>query len=640
MSNQVKHRGPDTSEFETIVPIPAYPFRIHFGFHRLSINNVKRSGDQPMYVPFTPQPTKRTIQISDPGSIPISFQMKSPTPAPLPKENIILVCNGEIYNSEHLRVKYNLSYSPRSDCEIISRLFLYFRSIVDIDDTSSASKPSIRAIKQVINVIRGVYAFVLYDSSTKLLFATRDYPFGVRPMYSLSLFKKAGGVKNSTGLSAIGFSSEAKCFTTEIGNSQSQLTDTVVSQMKPSEICMIDFEKSNPDSKELYHTFIAKNIPFYNLGPSNTLSGGKQSSSIQTVTSSTGIENTIKELVYMSVNARLMSDRPIGCFLSGGLDSSIVTAVALELLLTQKRISAPSDLHTFSIGIAGGNSKDLEFARRFAKELGTTHHEVLFTFEEGLESLSNVIRALESFDTTTIRASVPMYLLSKYISKNTDIKVVLSGEGADELFGGYLYFKSAPSPDAFDRGREEALTKLRYYDVLRSDRVTAVHGLEIRVPFLDFDFAKVIINTPCTVLQPPFEQEKYMLRKAFRGVVPEYIRTRQKDAFSDAVGHSWVDNLTTHFNKKNKYDLGNKTREVYCPPRTREEFHYRLLFETEYPNRAQDFLPYGFWHPKWSSETLTDPSARKLIHYCSTFEKVPKTALLGKSPKQSNKTTE
>ena len=552
--DEIRHRGPDDSQFYS-----NKEGTVHLGFHRLAINHPTPEGNQPMWV----------------------------------GEDLVLVCNGEIYNHIELKTKYKLDYGdpePKSDCEIILWLYLYFFSVYARAKTGSPEPHSTQelaaacAIKDVVHELNGVYAFVLYDKARGFVFATRDYPFGVRPLFMYT--SQHGPVPPS-----LGFASEAKALVGLRPNGR-------VRQVEQNVVCMVNLNKNS----NYFYTHLVKTRGFYHL----------QYNLPQIAPGS--IVGELGRLLRNAVHSRLMSDRPIGCFLSGGLDSSVVTAVTLKYLLEEKKIASPAGLHTFSIGMEGGQSRDLECARAFASELGTTHHEVHFTLAEGLSAIPDVIYTLESFDTTTVRASVPMYLLSRYISRETDIKVLMSGEGADELFGGYLYLKSAPNGLSFDNERESLLQKLMYYDLLRGDRTTAAHGLEIRVPLLEREFAKFVINLPAKELQPFSKQEKWILREAAKGLVPDYIRLRQKDAFSDAVGHSWVDGLKAYFEKK----TFQRNAQWEPRPRSNEEVFYRYVFEREFGGRGKDLLPYGFWHPKWVSEHTIDPSARVLVHYNTT----------------------
>jgi len=270
------------------------------------------------------------------------------------------------------------------------------------------------------------------------------------------------------------------------------------------------------------------------------------------------------------------TEKPVGFFLSGGLDSSIIAAIAKSF--TSKR------LRTFSIGMAG--SPDLIAARRMANYLDSDHTEVLFTPEDGLKVIRDVIWHLETYDTTTVRASIPMYLLSKYIKENTDIRVVLSGEGSDELFGGYLYFHDAPNESEFEAETMRLVKDVHMFDVLRADRMTAAHGLELRVPFFDTEVIDYVMNLKGRMPQNGYE--KYLLRKEFESILPRDIAWRQKNGMSDAVGYEW---------RKALKKFG--------------EFRYKKIFNKDF--RGQHHLVPYMWMPQWSD--ATDPSATQLRHF-------------------------
>jgi asparagine synthase (glutamine-hydrolysing) len=310
----------------------------------------------------------------------------------------------------------------------------------------------------------------------------------------------------------------------------------------------------------------------------------------------------VKKYLEDAVRVRLaLSDRATGFLLSGGLDSSLVCAVA-------QKIRFPQQIQTFSIGLEG--SPDLEAARKVADHIGSLHTEVHFTVEEGLAVVPSVIEAIESYDCTTVRASVPMYLLCKWIKENTDCRYIFSGEGSDELLGGYLYFKNAPSVDAFSMENVRRLRLIHQFDGLRADRCCAAHGLDLTVPFLDNEFIEKVMNIDQKLKMTKVEKE--VLRKSFEGYLPEEILWRQKDAFSDAVGSEWVDALRTIGDTMG--DEHFKNIQTICRgknvPLTKEEARYRELFWFKFCSK-NDHLISEIWRPKWT--TVTDPSARLLI---------------------------
>lgn len=303
-----------------------------------------------------------------------------------------------------------------------------------------------------------------------------------------------------------------------------------------------------------------------------------------------------------AVRVRLaLSDRQTGFLLSGGLDSSLVCAIA-------QRIRFPKQIQTFSIGLVG--SPDLEAARKVADFIGSKHTEVHFTVEEGLAAVPKVIEAIESYDCTTVRASTPMYLLCKYIAENTDCRYIFSGEGSDELFGGYLYFKNAPSVEAFAKENMRRLRLIHQFDGLRADRCCGAHGLDLTVPFLDSEYIEKIMNINQTLKVTKIEKE--LLRKQFEGYLPDDILWRQKDAFSDAVGSEWVQALRAigdHMSDAHFQNIQAICNDVNVPL-TKEEAHYRELFWYKFGSK-NDHLISEIWRPKWTD--IKDPSARLLI---------------------------
>ena len=407
----------------------------------------------------------------------------------------------------------------------------------------------------VSNLIRGVFAICYYDGS-KLL-ATRD-PFGVRPMFYTRI---EGGVA---------FASEMKAL-------HSNFKGSKVHIFPPGH-----FYDSKLDK------FICYYPTYWNRQFNRVVH--------------------IKDLFTNAVQTRVLNtDRPVGYFLSGGLDSSLVAALGARLT------KAP--IKTFSIGL-DADSPDCKAARQVAKWIGSDHTEVHFTPAEGIKALKNVIKSLESYDTTTVRASVPMWLLSKHISENTDCKVILSGEGSDEVFGGYLYFKNAPSFEDFFYETIRRIRLLHQFDVLRADRCTAAHGLELRVPFLDRDFVDHAMSLDQELKFKSNDIEKFVLRNAFKddGILPLDILWRQKDAFSDAVGHSWVDKVKRYadvFVNNQMFEDIKKKAGGHNTPTTKEEALYRHLFwEVCGGDGDHDHLISEFWKPMWTD--VTDPSARYL----------------------------
>ncbi|WP_348813615.1 asparagine synthase B [Flavobacterium maritimum] len=333
----------------------------------------------------------------------------------------------------------------------------------------------------------------------------------------------------------------------------------------------------------------------------------------------------IRETLTEATRKRLMSDVPIGVLLSGGLDSSLTSSIASRLLAESGK-----KLHSFSIGL-DADAPDAKAAKKVAEYLGTEHHEVHFTIEQGIEILDKLIWHLETYDVTSIRASTPMYFLSKAIA-DKGIKVVLSGEGADEIFGGYLYFRNAPSPVDFQKETIERVQKLFTADLLRADKSTMAHGLEARVPFLDKDFLDMAIRIKAEEKMPKTYEgkEKYILRKAFdtpdNPYLPDEVLWRQKEQFSDGVGYNWIDELIEYCaSKVTDEQLEGASKEFpYNSPTTKEAYFYRSIFNKYYPqvSAAQTVRK---WIPKWQ-ENL-DPSGRANAAHVKADTEIAKAGL-------------
>jgi asparagine synthase (glutamine-hydrolysing) len=326
--------------------------------------------------------------------------------------------------------------------------------------------------------------------------------------------------------------------------------------------------------------------------------------------------NKLQFFLTEATRKRLMSDVPLGVLLSGGLDSSLISSITKKLLRGTKQ-----ELHSFSVGL-NHDVPDIKAAGKVAKFIGTKHHDVFFTIEQGLEAIEKIIWHIESYDVTTIRASTPMYFLSKYIS-DMGIKVVLSGEGADEIFGGYLYFHNAPSEEEFQKETIRRVSLLSTADCLRADKSTMAHGLEVRVPFLDRYFLDAAMNIRGNGKQPDRsigKPEKYILRAAFEDktdpYLPEDILWRQKEQFSDGVGYSWIDGVADYCNKKvtDKEFAGAAEQFPYNTPTSKEAFYFRSIFAKYYPQESSAKAVLK-WIPKWQKNT--DPSGR----VCDVHEK-------------------
>ena len=419
--------------------------------------------------------------------------------------------------------------------------------------------------KKAIEMLDGVFSCILIDGDN--IHVARD-PIGVRPLFI--------GKHNED----IMFSSEMKSI---------QVLADSVEQFPPGCIW-------NNNDKEYVKYYV----------PSLIYNQNKHSSEVI-------ILQTISDLFISAVDKRLMSERPIGCMLSGGLDSSLVAALLVRNI---------KGLRTFSIGLKGAS--DLKFAKRVADHLGTIHTEIIVTEQEMLDAIDPVILQIESYDTTTVRASTPMYLLGKYIKEHTDITVIYSGEGSDEASGSYLYFRNAPDTTEFHNETIRLMEDLSYYDVLRCDRTTAGHSLEVRVPFLDKDFLQYYMNIDPKLKIPSTYGgiEKYLLRKAFDkcNLLPDDILWRTKEAMSDGVScqeRSWYEIIQEHTEPIYSDTTMNKLQIKYThnTPILKESMHYRIIFDKYYPGREK-IIPY-YWLPKWCGNKV-DPSARILKDVYST----------------------
>ena len=459
--------------------------------------------------------------------------------------DVWLICNGEIFNHKELEVKYDITCKTKSDCEIILHLY-----------------EKLSSFKDVASILDGEFAIVLYDNKKNKVYATRDR-YGVRPLF----FGISDGNK-------YGFSSELKA----INNFDN------VNQMIPGtfmELCTLNM------------TVIVRS---YNLYILNQVYEQKDKS----IDLEEDICRSINITLKKAVEKRLMSDRPICCLLSGGLDSSLIAA------LVSKHYPEYT-LKTFSIGFKG--SPDLHYANIVAKHIKSIHHCIELSEEDFLKNIEKTIKMIESYDTTTVRASVGNMLISEFISNNTDCKVVFNGDYSDEVCGGYKYFYNAPNPLSFDEECKRLVSNICYFDSLRSDRSISGNGLEARVPFADNDFVSLYQSIPPEMRMPkPDRIEKYLLRKAFddENLLPSEILWRKKEAFSDGVSKpekSWHKTIKEYVDtlvSDNEADISNLSKE---------SFFYKKIFDNEYPNHS-NVIPY-YWMPKWCGN-IKDPSAREI----------------------------
>ena len=438
----------------------------------------------------------------------------------------VLAANGEIYNHKELQAQLEGKYEfqTASDCEII--LALYQEKGPDF-----------------IDEMNGIFGFALYDTVKDEYFIARDH-MGIIPLYMG--WDQNGTFYVASELKAL----EGVCTKIELfppGHYMTSETKVPV-QWYTRDWMEFDAVKDNETNIDDLHDSLAA-----------------------------------------AVRRQLMSDVPYGVLLSGGLDSSVTSALAK--LYAAKRIEADDDqaawwpqLHSFAVGLEG--SPDLAAAAKVAKHIDTVHHEVKFTIQEGLDAIRDVVYHLETYDITTIRASTPMYLLARAI-KALGIKMVLSGEGADELFGGYLYFHKAPTPKDFHEETVRKLDKLHQYDCLRANKSLAAWGIEGRVPFLDKEFMDVAMRiNPSDKMITSDRIEKWVIRKAFEKYLPESVAWRQKEQFSDGVGYDWIDTLKEVV-EDNVSDEQMKNAHHKFPiqtPQNKEEFYYRSIFEEHYPS--------------------------------------------------------
>lgn len=478
-------------------------------------------------------------------------------PMTSPSGKWIVVCNGEIFNYKEIASKFLIPSSYLgSDCFVIPWLLEYL------------------SVRDICRQLDGVFAFLAYNTETDELHVARD-TFGVRPLFYC---------KGSEGYA---FGSEMK-------------------SLVPLQYEISFFPPSSYGTLKFGGDLVIEKWTSLTWHKDPTLKNeGSQ------------CIHKIQELVVESVRKRLLSDRPVGALLSGGLDSSLVAALAAKMLRKEEK-----QIHTFSIGL--GESPDILAARKVATFIGSIHHEIIMTPEDFLAAVEPVINAVETYDITSVRASVGNWLLGKWIKENTDIKVILNGDGSDELFGGYLYFYRAPSPSAFENEIERLLHEIHLYDVARSERSMAAHGLESRTPFLDRQLVDAVRRMPTEYFIPSTEKaEKWILRTAFmdQGLLPDEILWRRKEAFSDGVSsreNSWFEIL-----KRTAKDKVGKRGVHYTlaleyehnPPLTDEARWYRDTFEKFFGSQAALIIPH-MWMPKWSPET-TDPSARTLSHYAT-----------------------
>ena len=540
MSKRIRHRGPDWSGVYT-------GDNAILSHERLSIVD-PLSGKQPL--------------VSDDGKI-------------------ILAANGEIYNHKEIRAKFADSYHflTGSDCEVIIPLYKKYRESGDF--------------KAMIEELSGIFAFALYDSEHDSYLISRD-EIGVIPLYQG--WDKAGRYYVASELKAL----EGTCQTIEeFPNGHYLYSGKVSHGFETSNPLIEDFAlaKSNPcDNSPRPVKWYNRDWEIYD----NVKNAARATDDKGEIINPSVIEK-VRNGLEAAVKAQLMSDVPYGVLLSGGLDSSIIAAVTQKF--SNKRVETDSKegawwprLHSFAVGLEG--SPDLIAAQKAADYIGTVHHEVHFTIQEALDALPDVIYHIETYDITTVRASTPMYLLARVI-KSMGIKMVLSGEGSDELFGGYLYFHKAPNAQEFHEELVRKMSKLHLYDCLRANKSLMAWGVEGRVPFLDKDFIDIAMglnpSDKMSIKLPEGAEgrgnggqriEKWILRKAFEDLLPESIAWRQKEQFSDGVGYNWIDTLKKITEEKvsDQEFARRENRFPVNPPKTKEEYYYREIYSRLFPS--------------------------------------------------------
>lgn len=472
------------------------------------------------------------------------------------------------------QLKEQYGFDFETDCDVECILHLYASG----------------GIEHCARSLDGVFVFCIIDLAKHRVFVGRD-PYGVRPVFRLYTV---------TGI--LGICSEAKGLI-----DLSHELDGAAWKLEP-------FPPGYVEEYEVEETGRTKAVvkkQFYNIGDRPFFKPLISYDSLSTE----DVHANIRTLLTAAVKKRLMAERRIGCLLSGGLDSSLVAALLVKLV---KEENLPYKIQSFAIGM--GDSPDIEAARQVAKYIGTEHHEVTFTPEDVMRVLDKVIYQLETPDITTVRASVGMYLIADFIKRRSDTTVVFSGEGADEVAQGYIYFRDAPSADVAHDDSLRLLRNIYLFDGLRADRTTAAHGLELRVPFLDLQFTNYYLGLPAAMRQPQGGVEKHLLRSAFDStdLLPKSILWRHKEAFSDGVASakkSLFQVIQELVDSKWSDDMLDKECSKYshCTPTTKEALYYREVFEKNFPNQGH-FVPY-FWMPQWTD--AKDPSARFISHYAA-----------------------
>lgn len=561
-----KNRGPEYSEYSKITQ------EFEIGFHRLAINGLNDKSNQPMWI-----------------------------------DKICLICNGEIYNFKELFKTIGVSPITDSDCEIIIHLYKRF------------------GIEYTLSLLDGYFSFIIYDATCEenpTVYVARD-AYGVRPLY---IMKPSSSHDNqhleqeitdykftrTTTNKIFGFASELKGLSGFITQDNTLLSYDCQDMENPK---IYEIQQYPPGTYSKLTLTVTKQFDFqiyakkYASYPFDT--HVTNANDFITPGEYFNVYNTVYESLCDAVKKRVMgtTDRPIACLLSGGLDSSLITALVSKYYNKK--------LETYSIGMEGG--EDLKYARMVAEHIGSKHTEIVLSEEDFFNAIPEVIKTIESYDTTSVRASVGNYLVSKYISQHSDAKVIFNGDGSDEVTGGYLYFHSAPDALTFDCEIKRLLSDIHLFDVLRSDKCISSHGLEPRTPFLDRGWVQTYLSIPLNFRYNPTKIEKWLLRKSFKmmdpELLPEKVLWRTKEAFSDGVSShakSWYEIITDRVK-----DLVHEEKTyTHLPPKSKEQLYYRNLFEGYYPICA-NVIPY-FWMPRFVD--ANDASARTLNIYKNLLE--------------------
>ena len=508
---------------------------------------------------------------------------------PMELNGIVLICNGEIFNYKQLFAENSFEPYTNSDCEIIIHMYLKY------------------GIDKTLNKIDGEFAFVLLDRRDKdkeIMYVARD-PFGIRPLFHV--YNKLNHIGSTHG-----FSSEIKSVIDIYDKLTTDGTDEeyIVEQFQPGGVTKMVLN-DNTKTWEIVNSTKYWMLPL------------PRSTTEETISS---IRHNIAEKLMDSVIKRIVTtDRPVACLLSGGLDSSLVTALVNNYYKSIHNVK----INTYSIGLEG--APDLVYAKKVADYLDTEHTSVIITEDDVFNNIGCVIQAIESYDTTTVRASIGNYLVAKYISENSDQKVILNGDGSDELFGGYIYMNKCPQGDEYDGEVRRLLNNISYFDVLRSDKSISSHNLETRTPFLDKDFVDYYLSLPIDIrfrlpknirnsfpddIQKHERTEKELLRVSFTSdifknykggaLLPDDILWRRKEAFSDGVSKTTKSLFTILQERIVEY---YKSKDIIIDSGIEaEKRYYKELFDTYYPN-CENVIPY-YWMPKYTD--TNDPSARTI----------------------------